>query len=416
MMQTKPAEAKASAERARVLAVGTSHRERRHVEAVSLFVNGDGTGALALVREHLDEFPRDALMLRLATRLMMLGCGGAGVANYPAEMLALMRDVESSYGDDWAFLGQHSFAHHESGLFEDARRLGERSLELRPTNANASHSVAHVFFETGDAEGGTDFLGDWLTTYDRRAPFHIHLAWHLALFELAMCRYDRALDLYETSIQPSVQAKSPGSLADSASLMWRVQLYGGVAPAVPWKEVRDQAAPAAEAPGPAFRDAHAALAFASSGDEASLGRLVGGLEKLADQGDALAREVTLPLVRGIGAYANEAYDEAVDLIGPAYAQLVRVGGSHAQREVFEDTLLEAYLRAGRFDQAETLLRTRLKRRASMRDMYWLGRAQAGKGQAEGAATTIAEAADGWRGADPQSAEMGALSRVAAGAV
>ncbi len=192
-------------------------------------------------------------------------------------------------------------------------------------------------------------------------------------------------------------------------------MYGGVAPPGPWEEVRDQAAPAATAPGPAFRDAHAALAFASAGDEASFGRMVDGLEDLASQGNALAREVTLPLVRGIGAFANGAYDEAAEQIEPAFAQLTRMGGSHAQREVFEDTLLEAYLRAGHFDRAEELLRTRLNRRASVRDMYWLGRAQASTGQAEAAAASFSEAAEGWKGADSESHEMVALSRVAAGA-
>ena len=415
MLRAEAEEAKASVGRASTLAPGISRRERQHVEAISLFVNGKGPQSLALVREHLAEFPRDALMMRLASRLFLLGCSASGVASFPQELLALLKGLESDYGDDWAFLGQYSFAHHESGLLEDARRLGEHSLELLPTNANASHSVAHVFFETGDAVGGTDFLGDWLTTYDPRAPFHVHLSWHQALFELAMCRYDRVLDLYEADIRPSVQAKSPLSLADSASLMWRIQMYGGATPPGPWDEVRDQAAPAAKAPGPAFRDAHAALAFASAGDDESFGRMVAGLEVLSSQGNALAREVTLPLVRGIGAFASGAYDEAVEQIEPAFGQLVRMGGSHAQREVFEDTLLEAYLRAGLFDRAEKLLRTRLNRRASVRDMYWLGRAQANTGQAEAAAASFSEAAEGWQGADPKSDEMVALSRVAASA-
>ena len=74
-------------------------------------------------------------------------------------------------------------------------------------------------------------------------------------------------------------------------------------------------------------------------------------------------------------------------------------------------MLEAYLRAERFDKAEDMLRTRLKRRASVRDTYWLGRAQAGTGQDESAAASFGEAAEGWKGADPEFAEMVSLSRV-----
>ena len=275
--------------------------------------------------------------------------------------------------------------------------------------------MSHVFFESGEHSGGADFLGDWISGYDKRAPFHVHLSWHLALFELAEGHYQRALELYEHDIRPSVVEKSPTSLADSASLMWRTQMYSGSAPPFPWQEVQEQAAPAAEKPGPAFRDAHAALAFAAGGDEANLGRMIDGMQAAAERGDSLAREVTLPLVHGIEAFAQGSYAEAARLIEPVFGQLPRVGGSHAQREVFEDTLLEAYLRAEQFDKAEDLLRTRLKRRPSARDAFWLGRAQANGGQPDEAQANFRDARERWQDADPGSSELSALARMAGSA-
>ena len=53
----------------------------------------------------------------------------------------------------------------------------------RATPAGA-HPLAHVFFESNDHAGGVGFLADWITAYDRTAPFFCHLSWHLALFEL----------------------------------------------------------------------------------------------------------------------------------------------------------------------------------------------------------------------------------------
>ncbi len=409
MFQARLEEAKESVALAKSLAEGISRRERQQVEAVSLFVNGQGRQSLALIHEHLDEYPRDALMLKLVHRLYVLGCSGGGVADYTQELLALMKTLEPHYGDDWAFLGHHSFAHHETGFFEEARRLAERSLEMRPTNAYASHSVAHVFFERGDHSGGTDFLGNWLPGYDRRASFHVHLSWHLALFELAMGHYKRALDLYDDNIRPSVIEKSAISLADSASLFWRLQLYGGSTPPVPWEELRGQAAPAIGSSGPAFRDAHAALVFASAGNEPDLGQMVDRLRSAADKGDALAGEVTLPLAQGVGAFAQGDYNEAIQLLEPTLDQLTRIGGSHAQREVFEDTLVEAYLRAERFDKAEDRIRTRLKQRASARDTFWLGRAQASSGQPDAASASLDEATRRWHNADPDSTELASLN-------
>jgi hypothetical protein len=88
----------------------------------------------------------------------------------------------------------------------------------------------------------------------------------------------------------------------------------------------------------AFLDAHAALAFVAMGDAEALARLIGGLEALAGAGRPLVAEVILPLARGLEAFGQGAYDEAIRWLEPLDGQLVRVGGSHAQWEVFEDTL------------------------------------------------------------------------------
>jgi tetratricopeptide (TPR) repeat protein len=417
-LRAQVAEARERAQQAQSLTAGVSRRERQQIEAIALFVNGQGARSYALIREHLADYPRDMLMIRLAQRLFMLGCSGAGVASFPGVLFALMQSVASAYGDDWAFLGQYAFAHHETGRLEAARRLAERSLALRPTNATAAHSAAHVFFETGDYASGGDFLNTWLKGFDRRAPYRVHLSWHQALFELAQGHYHRVLALYEEAIRPSVVAHLITSLNDSAALLWRWYMYSGSQPPVPPQEVRDLAIPAAARPGPAFRDAHAALAFAVAGDEVYMGQMIDRLQALADQGDALASEVTLPLVRGISAFAQGAYGKAVRLMEPLFNaphldQLARIGGSHAQREVFEDTMLEAYLRAEQFDKAEAMLRIRLQRRASVRDLLWLGRAQVSSGQSEAARTSLREVTQRWQNADPESPEHTTLNRLAA---
>ncbi len=372
MYRNETAQAKETAAHAKKLAVRATRRERQQVDAIGLMISGDGAKALRLVRDHLEDFPRDMLMVRLASRLLILGCSGAGVPNFPEELLSILTPLESKYGDDWAFLGQYAFAHHETGQFGDAGEYAQRSLDIRPDNANASHSVAHVFFETGDLDSGSDFLGQWLEGYDERGPFNVHLSWHQALFQLATGRPENAVSLYESAIRPSVIKKNLGSLADSASLMWRMRLYGDGQPG-PWDEVREIALPAADKPGPAFRDAHAALTFAGGGFGEQMNQMLDGLTRAAVDGSALASEVTLPLVKGIDAFAHGAYEDAADHLDGLVDKLPRIGGSHAQREVFEDTILESYIRAQRFDKAQDLLTTRLKRRTSVRDELWLTR-------------------------------------------
>ena len=136
------------------------------------------------------------------------------------------------------------------------------------------------------------------------------------------------------------------------------------------------------------------------------------LHQEASKGNLLAREITLPLVCGVDAFAQGDYAKAVEMLEPVFPQLIRIGGSHAQREVFEDTLLEAYLRAEQLDKAEEMLRSRLMQRASPRDTFWLGRAQAGKGEVGLAGDTLGQASESWLNGDPTSPELARLKRLA----
>ncbi len=414
MYEGKMKEAKASALRARSLASGTSRWERRHVEAIALMIEGPGPRALTYIREHLAEYPRDVLLLTAAQDLLFYGCSGGGSASFPQDMMALLKGVESSYGEDWAFLGLYAFAHHESGLLDDALRLAQHSLDLRPDNAHGSHSVAHVFFERSQNDEGNDFLDNWIQGYDRRSPYYGHLIWHLALFQLAQGHYRQVLHLYEEGIRPFVAVKDPSSLADGASLMWRWQLYSGAAPPTALQELGDLASSVSHGPGSAYRDVHAALAFCCTGDGDGLDRMIQRLRNQGSTGDALAAEVMVPLLQGLDAFVRGAYEQALEFMEPLFGaahlgQLVRIGGSHAQREVLEDTLIVAYLRTQRFDKVERLLRTRLKRRSSPRDLFWLAQAHEGSDRTEEARRSLAGVNLAWRDADPESPEMAALA-------
>jgi tetratricopeptide (TPR) repeat protein len=403
--QGAAAEAKQSAARARACMAGLSKRERQYVEAIAMFIDAGGSRILPLVHEHLEEFPRDAVLLFLHGFLN----ARSGRADWQREQFAYLTRLAARYGDDWFFLGQYAFAHHAIDRFEASRRLAEQSLARNPRCGYAVHSLAHVFYETNAHADGSAFLDGWLANYHRSAPMHCHLAWHWALFALSMGQYTQVMELYDRAIRPEV-ARTRTSMYDAASLLWRYQIYGCTQDALPWSAVGELAARMTAQPGMAFVDANAALALAAAQDEAAFGRLIDGLRTLHAQGHPTAGSVVLPLVQGIWAFAQGAYNEAIRWIGPIADQIVRIGGSNAQREVFEDTLLEAYLRAGRYAQAEAILRQRLGRRPSARVLFWLGRAQLGNGQMENARISLQEAQHRWVGCDPAAKELVALER------
>jgi tetratricopeptide (TPR) repeat protein len=365
-------EAKAAAARARSLADRVRARERRHIETIALSIDGAAGEALALVRAHVAEYPHDALPLSLALGVFGL-LGFSGRRDHHEAQLALLRELAPHWGNDWWFLGYLGWAYIETGEVATGTRLVERSLAGNPRNAHAAHQRVHGFFESGDAAGGAGFVEDWLKGYERTGQLHCHLSWHLALFELARGDAERARAIYLDNIRPSVAQAAPMLvLADSASFLWRWRFYGVAAPLdEEWAEVAAHARRHFPRASLAFADVHAALVEAATRDADSLQGRIAGLRGLARDGRLPPGQVAPALAAGAAALGRGDNAEAARVLEAALVELPRIGGSHAQREVFEDSLIVAYLRSGQSAKAAPLLRSRLGRRPSTRDEAWL---------------------------------------------
>jgi tetratricopeptide (TPR) repeat protein len=360
-LQARVVEAREAAGRARALVAGGTARERGHVDALAIAVDGDAVRALAAIAEHLVEFPRDAMVLSPATGVYGL-IGFSGRQDRNEALAALLDPLAGAYGEDWWFLGAHGFALTEARGWVAGAPLIERSLALSPRNAHGAHAWAHVLYERGDEADGSAFVDAWLPGYPREAQLHGHLSWHLALFELARGRLDRASEIYLETIRPGL-AVSPAmpALADGASLLWRGELAGSEHRADHWKEVAAFAARSFPKIGIGFGDAHCAVAYAAAGEREALERWIAEL-RIADDEGRLASGSALPMVaEALGAFARGDYDEAIRLLEPAVDRFVRIGGSRAQRDLFENTLLAAYWRSGRGAEATGLLERRLDR-------------------------------------------------------
>jgi tetratricopeptide (TPR) repeat protein len=362
--------ARAGIARARALVAGASRRERQHVEALDALLSGRGAEGLGLIEEHMREFPRDALLANQASSTI----GFSGRADRERAREAFFERLAPAYGEDWWFQSALAFTYHETGRLEDSRRLSERSLEQYPGNANASHNIAHVYYEIADHAGGVAFLEDWLTRYDRRAPFHCHLAWHVALFELQRGRPERALEIYHRDIAGGGNPRL--ALMDGAALLWRFDLYDCAEGPLPWEPLGALATRLAR-PGFIFGDLHAALAYASTGDHAALAALIDNLRVLDAQGHPIAGPLALPLVQAAAAFAAGDHAAALAHLEGVEDEIHRMGGSHAQWEIFEETMVVCCLRLGRHERARRLLLRRLARRPSPLDASWLARAQGG---------------------------------------
>jgi tetratricopeptide (TPR) repeat protein len=369
LVQGDAAGARAAMVRAGASVAGATRRERQHVEALNAFVAGESMRGFALVDEHVAEFPRDAVVVNQASTAIAL----AGGSDREEQRVAFVERLSPAYGDDWWYQSALAFTYHEVDRFDESRRLSEASLRQYPRNANAAHNLAHIALETLDVDAGAAFLDDWMAGYDRRASFHCHMAWHQAMFALHEGRYAQALEIFERDILRSGNPRS--AMTDGTALLWRVKLDAASDRPLPWRSLADLAEKVSR-PGFIFGEVHAAFAYAACGDEAALARLMDGLRALGAKGHPIAAGVVLPLVQGTVAFAAGDHAGALRHFEPVEAEMHRIGGSHAQWEIYEETMVQCHLALERYDDALRLVQRRLTRRASPRDLKWLERASA----------------------------------------
>ena len=196
----------------------------------------------------------------------------------------------------------------------------------------------------------------------------------MAMFELHRGRYARALQIFERDILGSVNPRS--AMTDGTALLWRFRLDGKPDGPLPWRSLADLAERVSR-PGFLFGEVHAALAYASCDNEAALTRLMDGLRALHAKGHPIAGTVALPLVQGTAAFAAGDHAGALAHFEPVHSEMHRIGGSHAQWELYEETMVASYLALERYEEAARLVGRRLERRASPRDLRWLDQARAG---------------------------------------
>jgi hypothetical protein len=350
-------EAKAATARARELAAGTSPREASHVAALAEVIEKGGDAALAKVRGHLADYPRDAMVLAPCTGVFGL-IGFSGRAGRERELLALLDGFADAYGEDWWFASVHAFALVETGEVDRALAAIERSLAQYDRNAHGAHIRAHVYYESGERAAGLRYLRDWWTPYEKEGQLHCHLSWHVALWELELGHPDAAWEVYAAHLHPGASWGPPiNTLTDAASFLFRAELAGEPRRPDLWRQVSQYAARWFAAPGVNFADVHAALAHAFAGDADALARLIAGAK-------GPAADLLAPLAQAFDALSRSAWAEAAATLAPMMDAHERIGGSRAQRDLIEYARLVCLLRLGRNAEARRLLQTRRPRTAA----------------------------------------------------
>lgn len=343
---------------ARALAANCTPRERLHMDALEHWCDGEFERAVALWEALLVDDPRDVLALKLTAYLHFYLGDAAGIRDCVARVLPQW--AASLPGYSYLF-GMHAFGLEECGDYAAAERQGRRAVEMNPADAWAVHAVAHVMEMQDRREEGIAWIVGLEAHWNACNNFRYHLWWHRAMMHLALEDYAQVLRLYDESLFDP-RSEEYLDLCNDISLLARLEM-AGIDVGDRWQALADKIAKQRSARILAFVDAHYVLGTAAAEGECAAAYLVEDMQRCATEARGttgrVTREVGVPLAEAIVAYRRGDFDRCVDHLDSIRRKLVYVGGSHAQRDLFAQMLIDAAMRAGRVSLARSLLEERL---------------------------------------------------------
>ncbi len=353
-----------AAARAALLKRGGSARDRGLVAALAAWAeHSDMAGAAEHLRLLVRANPCDAMAIKLEHAIRFMLGDAAG-------MRASLEAAAPAWGADLPgrgyLLGLRAFALEETGDGALAERLGREAVALEPADLWGGHAVAHVFEGDGRAREGLAWIDGLALHIAEGGGFGRHLMWHAALFHLHLGDADAALALLDQRIhdQPAEDARD---FANAASLMWRLEAQGVLVGQKRWDRLADIAARRAPERGLAFIDLHHVLALGAAGRREELAvKLAAMRHRAQDIGDAqfhVLEDCGVPAAEGLAQAMLGQPGAAVDLLLPLRGRMRGLGGSIAQRDVFERVLVQACLESGRIGLAADLIEDRAAVRA-----------------------------------------------------
>ncbi|MBJ38480.1 MAG: hypothetical protein CMD83_08480 [Gammaproteobacteria bacterium] len=274
-------------------------RELAHMRALELWAAEHLDEATEAYEAILSEYPLDMLALRFAHYLHFY----AGDAKALRDSVARVYPAWPRESPWHGYLdGMYAFGLEEAGDYAGAEAHGMAALAVEPKDIWAAHAVVHALYMTARAEEGLAIIerfGDW----PGHTNFRFHMVWHEALLHM------RGVDVGDR---------------------WRHL------DAICEKRATDDEL--------VFATLHYLIPPAMAGDEDTLRRGIDSIERWARRVDTqgtVSRDVGVAVAHSIAALSEQDLERTRALLEPALPELHRIGGSHAQREVFEELLLYA---------------------------------------------------------------------------
>lgn len=329
-------------------------RERRYIEATRAFARRDTPVAADILSAIVHDYPSDISAAKWA-QYQHFNLGQAG------EMLKVSLAILPALEGRPYVHGMHAFALEQTGNFEEAVAQGRRAIDIHRADPWAHHAVAHVMEMQGRVEAGEAFMRDLSDVWDGAGIFiREHNWWHIALFLLDREDYAGALEIFDARLWgewPEFCQEQIGAV----SALWRMELRG-VDVGARWAPVGEEIARREFEHMQPFHDLHYIFGLARSGRRGLVGEFLASMKSHASNLEGslgtVWSDLAVPMAEAIAAYADENWEEAHGLMDPLIPQLKRIGGSHAQRDLFVQSWIDTLLRTGRKSAAVAVLEKR----------------------------------------------------------
>ncbi len=349
-------------ERAIKAAPAATEREQLFVEAMKSHRDQDFARAIACHQRLAEEYPEDLLSAKIGQNLYFNLGDDEG-------MLWLADQVIDSHKETAYAHGMRAFGLEQMSRLDEAEEEGRKATDMQRHEPWAHHAVAHVMITQGRLEEGIRWMRDLSAEWDDCNSFmYTHNWWHLALFHLEKEEFAEALALYDGHIWGRDKSYSEDQI-NAISLLWRLEL-AGVDVGDRWQDVADHVAARSFVNDQPFLDMQYIFALVRGDRRDVLDDLLEGMRLMGKTGPGLTREawsqVAVPAGNAFIAYADEDFETTIDLLGPVRSEMQKIGGSHAQRDLFEQVWIHSLLKAGDFEQAIPLIKGRLDFREPVR--------------------------------------------------